>query len=93
MLTEDANNEQSLDETPDLRYPGDDPAKPPSDDYEWRGKKPRGEKEGGYANKKGIDSWHPDLDHKPPVKPHCDWNNGNGQKWRVFPDGSIEKVQ
>ena len=28
-------------ETPDVEYPGDDPTKEPSDDYEWRGKPPK----------------------------------------------------
>ncbi len=77
-------------ETPDVDYPGDDPTKAPSDDYEWRGNPPQGGKEGGYANKNGKDSWHPDLDHEGDVGPHWDYNDGNGNQWRVFPDGRIE---
>ena len=77
-------------EEPDVEYPGNDPTKAPSDDYEWRGKPPQGGKQGGYANKKGKDSWHPDLDHEGDIGPHWDYNDGNGNQWRVFPDGHIK---
>ena len=80
-------------QTPDIKYPGDDPAKPPSDNYEWRGNSPQGGEKGRYANKNGKDSWHPDLKHKPPVGPHWDWNDGLGHKYRVFPDNSIEQLK
>ena len=72
-------------EPPDVTYPGDDPSKAP-DGYEWKGRDPQGGKRGGYANPKGKDSWHPDLDHPSGVKPHWDYNDGLGHKWRVFPD-------
>ena len=72
-------------EPPDVTYPGDDPGKAP-DGYEWRGPDKQGGKRGGYANTKGKDSWHPDLDHPDGIDPHWDYNDGLGNKWRVFPD-------
>ncbi|MBO4537841.1 MAG: hypothetical protein J5694_03130 [Erysipelotrichaceae bacterium] len=75
---------------PEVNYPGDDPAKAPSDDYEWRGKPPQGGEKGGYKNKNGKDSWHPDLKHKGKIGPHWDYNDGKGNHWRVFPDGRID---
>ena len=78
--------------TPDVTYPGDDPSQAP-DGYEWRGKDEPGGKRGGYANKNGTDSWHPDLDHPDGVEPHWDYNNGHGNKWRVYPDGRIDLVK
>ena len=78
---------------PDVTYPGDDPAKSPGDDYEWRGPDQQGGERGGYANKYGKDSWHPNLDHGPPIGPHWDYNDPFGHKWRIFPDGIIEFVK
>ena len=75
---------------PEVNYPGDDPAKAPSDDYEWHGKPPQGGEKGGYTNKNGKDSWHPDLKHKGKIGPHWDYNDGKGNHWRVFPDGRID---
>jgi len=72
-------------EPPDVTYPGDDPRKAP-DGYVWKGKGEQGSKEGGYANPNGIDSWHPDLNHPDGIKPHWDYNDGMGRKWRVFPN-------
>ena len=71
--------------TPDVTYPGDDPTKAP-DGYEWKGPDAQGGKRGGYKNPNGRDSWHPDLDHSGDIKPHWDYNDGFGHKWRVFPD-------
>ena len=72
-------------EPPDVTYPGDDPTVAP-DGYEWRGPDKQGGKRGGYANPNGKDSWHPDLNHPGDVKPHWDYNDSAGHKWRVFPD-------
>ena len=89
---ETSGNDKVAPKTPDVTYPGDDPAEAP-DGYEWRGPDEQGGERGGYANPTGKDSWHPDLNHKPPVKPHWDYNDGFGNKWRVFPDGLIELVE
>ena len=75
-------------ETPNVTYPGDDPAKAP-DGYEWRGPDEQGGERGGYANPDGKDSWHPDLSHPDEIGPHWDYNDGLGNKWRVYPDRII----
>jgi len=77
---------------PDVDYPGDDPTKAP-DGYKWTGKDSQGGKRGGYKNPNGKDSWHPDLDHPDGVDPHWDYNDENGHKWRIFPDGSKKFVR
>ena len=77
--------EKANPEPPDVTYPGDDPEKAP-EGYEWRGPDPQGGKRGGYANPKGKDSWHPDLEHPDDIPPHWDYNDGHNHKWRVFPD-------
>ena len=87
-----SKKEKEKPKTPDVTYPGDDPSQAP-DGYEWRGKDEPGGKRGGYANKNGTDSWHPDLDHPDGVEPHWDYNNGHGNKWRVYPDGRIDLVK
>ena len=79
-------------EPPNIEYPGDDPTESPGDDYEWRGPDPQGGKRGGYANTKGKDSFHPDLNHPGDVDPHWDYNDGNGHKWRIF-KGRVEQVK
>ncbi len=79
-------NQSSEIQTPDVKYPGDDPTQPPGDNYEWRGPDPQGGKRGAYANIDGSDSWHPDLDHPDGVAPHWDYNDPFGHKWRVYPD-------
>ena len=80
-------------ETPNVKYPGNDPTVAP-DGYEWAGPDPQGGKRGGYKNRdqNQKDSWHPDLNHPGDIKPHWDYNDGFGHKWRVFPDG-IEFVK
>lgn len=54
-------------------------------EIEW-GKRQRQRTVPCLSNPKGKDSWHPDLDHPSGVKPHWDYNDGLGHKWRVFPD-------
>lgn len=69
-------------------YPGNDPTVPPPD-YEWRGRpgsKP-GDKEGNYVNPGTGESLRPDLDHLPPVGPHWDHRDTDGNWGRLYPDG------
>lgn len=75
--------------TPDVEYPGDDPTKAP-DGYEWTGPDEQGGQRGGYKNSdpEKKDSWHPDLNNRK-EGPHWDYNDGNGNKWRVYPNGEI----
>lgn len=75
---------------PTVEYPGDDPTTPPEEGMEWRGQKPVGGDKGSWYDPKTGKSWHPDLNHQPPIGPHWDYTPGKGQpSWRVFPDGSI----
>ena len=74
-------------EPPDVTYPGDDPGKAP-EGSSWKGKGEQGSKQGNYYDPDTGRSWHPDLDHDPPIGPHWDLKD-DGTWWRVFPDGSI----
>jgi len=76
---------------PDIPYPGPDPAAKPGRDYEWKGKpgsKP-GDKDGNWYNPKTGQSLRPDTDHKPPVGPHWDYKDPDGDWWRMFPNGDM----
>ncbi len=82
------NTEDGESSCPD--YPGDDPTETP-DGYEWKGKpdsKP-GDKEGNYHNPETGESLRLDLDHNPPVGPHWDYRDANGNWHRIYPDGSV----
>lgn len=63
------NAESPEPDLPDVEYPGDDPTVAP-EGYEWRDPDPQGGERGGYANKDGKDSWHPDLHHPDGIEPH-----------------------
>jgi RHS repeat-associated protein len=56
---------------------GDDPTKAPGEGFEWRGKGPRGSKEGSWHNIETGESLHPDLKHPLPQKPHWDYVGPN----------------
>ena len=74
-----------------IKYPGNDPSKPPDKDFEWRGKtNPNGGK-GNWYNPKTGEKWNPDLNHGDPIGPHWDYTDSYGNKYRVFPDGSLVK--
>jgi len=73
-----------------IKYPGNDPTKPPGEGYEWRGKKPVGSDKGAWYNPKNDTSWHPYLYHGFPIGPHWDYIDEHGVGWRVFEDGRVE---
>ena len=74
-----------------IKYPGNDPRKPPGKGFEWRGKPdPRNEK-GNWYNPKTGEKWNPDLKHMDPIGPHWDYTRPDGQQFRVFPDGHYEQ--
>ena len=77
-----SKKEKEKPKTPDVTYPGDDPANPP-DGTSWKGKGPQGSKQGNYYNPKTGESWHPDLDHPDPIGPHWDYLDPNNIWWRV----------
>ena len=56
--------------------PGDDPAVPPADGFEWRGQEPVGSDKGSWVNPQTGEQYHPDLNHGDPVGPHYDYTNG-----------------
>jgi len=71
-------------------YPGNDPKKPPGEDFEWRGRGEPGSGKGSWYNPKTGERWFPDLNHPSPIGPHWDYIDRYGNKFRVFPDGRIE---
>ena len=80
--TESAS-ESATEKIPNVTYPGDDPAKSPGDDYEWRGRDPQGGERGSYYNPKTGECWHPDLNHPQPIGPHWDYKDAEGIWWRI----------
>lgn len=78
------------DAAPSRPWPGDDPTKPPAEDWEWRGPDAPGGEKGAWVNKNNPrESLHPDFNHGPPG-PHWDWNTPDGKRWRIFPGGRVE---
>jgi RHS repeat-associated protein len=73
----------------DIKYPGNDPTKAP-DGFEWKGKpgSTPGSGPGNWYNPRTKESLHPDLNHPNPIGPHWDYKDGNGNWWRIFPNGS-----
>ena len=74
-----------------IRYPGNDPGKSPGDGFSWRGKGTPSSGFGSWYNPDTGETWHPDLGHNAPVGPHWDYTNSDGTKYRVYPDGRVEK--
>lgn len=44
-----------------------------------------------WHNPKTGEKWNSDLNHGDPIGPHWDYIDSNGNKYRVFPDGRLEK--
>jgi hypothetical protein len=67
-----------------------DPSKPPSADFVWKGRLPHtpGQR-GNWVNLKTGEKYNPDLEHPDPIGPHYDYTDPSGGEWRVFPDGRI----
>ncbi|MBE7380473.1 MAG: hypothetical protein F6J95_003550 [Leptolyngbya sp. SIO1E4] len=90
-----SDNENETPQTEDLPKPSapipDDPTQPPGEGWEWRGNGPNGSSEGAWYNPETGESLHPDLDHGPPIGPHWDYIDRDGNKWRIFPDGRQER--
>jgi len=51
---------------PDVKYPGNNPAKSPGKGFEWRGKGDPASGKGSWYNPKTDESWYPNLNHDPP---------------------------
>ena len=69
---------------------GEDPARRPGEEFEWRGKGEPGSRKGSWFNPETGESLHPDLDHPPPKKPHWDYESADGEKARLNVDGTWE---
>lgn len=48
-------------------------------------------KKENWYNPKTGEKWNADLGHGDPIGPHWDYTDKNGNKFRVFPDGRVEK--
>ncbi len=70
-------------------YP-EKPNEPPGPGYIWKGDGPPGSSRGSWVNSDTGEVFHPDLEHGPPIGPHYDYTDPNGNQWRVFPDGRVE---
>lgn len=80
-------------ETPEVKYPGNDPAKSPGKGWKWKGKGEQGSGQGNYTNPKTGESLHPDLGHSTEGKgigPHGDYKSPEGKWYRIFPNGKIQ---
>jgi RHS repeat-associated protein len=63
---------------------------PPAPGWQWRGPDAPGGERGGWVSPDGQESLHGDPNHPPPIGPHTDWNDKNGGRWRIFPDGTCK---
>ena len=69
--------------------PPADPAQSPGSGWEWRGKGAPGTEEGSWYNPSTNESLHPDLSHPDPIGPHWDYIDASGNRFRIFPDGTV----
>ena len=74
-----------------IKYPGDNPNKSPGKGFEWRGNSTPSKGKGNWYNPKTGEKWSADLNHGDPIGPHWDYSDFKGDKYRVFPNGRIEK--
>ena len=65
----------------------EDPTVSPGEGWEWRGPADRG----SWYNPKTGESLHPDLAHPDPIGPHYDYRAPDGDFYRIFPDGGVER--
>jgi Bacterial toxin 37 len=65
-----------------------DPSKPPSADFQWKGRGAPGT-HGNWVNPQTGEKFNPDLGHPGPIGPHYDYVDPSGAEWRMFPDGRI----
>ena len=80
----------SLSQMAGRAYPGNDGTVAPGPDWVWKGNGEVGSKAGNWYNEQTDESLHPDLGHAPPIGPHWDWKDPNGDWWRLYEDGRCE---
>jgi len=73
-------------------FPGNDPMRSPGPGFEWRGRGDVRSQRGNWYNPRTNEYWRADLNHPPPIGPHWDWRAPDGTRWRVFPDGRMERT-
>ena len=70
-----------------------EPGIAPGPDWTWEGEGDPLSGRGSWVRGRRpgkIESLHPDLDHPEPIGPHWDYIDQEGNKYRVYPDGTIE---
>ena len=67
--------------------------KSPGNGFEWRGSSSPEDNKGNWYNPKTKESYHWDLNHAGPMKPHWDYINPNGWEngYRIYEDNSWER--
>jgi RHS repeat-associated protein len=84
-------NNQAAPPVPPPALPGGwDGTTPPAPGWTWRGPDAPGGNHGAWVSPDGSQSLHPDFGHGGDIGPHTDWNDPNGGKWRIFPDGTCQ---
>lgn len=63
------SEDNSQNDLPDIKYPGDDPNISHGDSWKWRDPKDKG----AWHNPKTGETLHPDLDHPTPEGPLWDY--------------------
>lgn len=93
-VTEEREESSEGENTAELPSPSDpipdDPTMPPGEDWEWRGNGDAGSDRGAWVNTETGETLHPDLNHGPPIGPHWDYKDREGNEWRIFPGGRQE---
>jgi RHS repeat-associated protein len=69
---------------------GLDPTKCPGEGFEWRGKSDPKSGKGSWHNPNKQEGLHPDFNHPGNIKPHWDYEGPNGEKARIYIDGTFE---
>lgn len=68
------------------KYPENDPLKPPTEGYEWRGHPEKG----SWYNPKTREVMRSDIEHVDPIGAHWDYRAPDGSWYRLYPDGHLE---
>jgi len=85
-----ASTQPSPPSAADVPIPWDDPSRSPGADWKWMGNGPEGSDRGNWINPQTGEALHP---HYTPSRhgPHWDYTDTNGDNWRVYQDGRVER--
>ena len=67
-----------------------DPTLSPGEGWVWKGTGSPESGQGNYVNEKTDEKIHPDFAHDEPKGSHAGYTDAEGNKYDIFPDGSIE---